>query len=856
MAATTPCPQGSQNPVFDTVKCDVPCIFPIPFVDWLRDDSIPQAPADISDCPTFPIPLPNPEPLCPTIVFNDNPQGGLAIVRVVPIGQENVTFSITKGECCDYAFNMLVDFPCPEVTASTDTAAIQAAISIGACSAVPYAKILITKLGDCSYDLGLDISLPCPETYVLPVLPQLLQVILPQFFNSIVPQLFNQFFATVQLPCPQLYGTQSDAEGQQAIRVSACTEQPYAKILITKSEGCSFNFGLDIGLPCPETYVLPILPQLLLNIVPQFVLNVLPQFLSTIQFPCPQVGATVTVKQKTPNPQDPSTGSQVSITGPTCSPQFNFDLVIPCPQLAATVKVKQKTPNPQDPQGGGSQVSVTGDPCSPQFNFDLVLPCPQLAATIKVKQKTPNPQNPQGGSQVSVTGDACSPQFNFDLVLPCPQLAATITVKQKTSNPQGPQGSDSQVSVTGDPCSPQFNFDLVVPCPQISATVTVKQKLDDADNPQGPQGTTTGSSVAVSGDACTPQFSFDLVVPCPQLKAAVVVHQVSTGPATLGPGSFGGAQGSQTYYPFRTPGTPGSVTVTGPYCAPQFDFDLLVPCPQISATIKVTAVSGAQGSQGGQGGQSNGSGVTVTGPSCAPQFAFNIELPPGAAGAPGPQGSVGGRGPLGLIGPIGPIGPVGPIGPTGPNGIPGTPGIPGYNGIPGYDGTPGYPGYDGEPGAQGTPGGAGPQGTPGPKGPPGEYGPPGYPGPPGPAGKSCSCCPQSTTPVPPAPMTVGDQFNPYALTSEEIDESLLKFLDSSFLESLSGTQGGRGPQGGVGRQGPPGPSSTDLFHGLSIPTLSDFQSWLSTLYYSTDQNSLVYKDGTGSLFRIAMEAIT
>lgn len=105
-------------------------------------------------------------------------------------------------------------------------------------------------------------------------------------------------------------------------------------------------------------------------------------------------------------------------------------------------------------------------------------------------------------------------------------------------------------------------------------------------------------------------------------------------------------------------------------------------------------------------------------------------------------------------------------------------------------------------------------------------------------------------------MILGDQFNPYTPTSEEIDESLLKFLDSSFLESLSGTQGGRGPQGGIGRQGPPGPSSTDLFHGLSIPTLSDFQSWLSTLYYSTDQNSLVYKDGTGSLFRIAMEAIT
>jgi hypothetical protein len=105
-------------------------------------------------------------------------------------------------------------------------------------------------------------------------------------------------------------------------------------------------------------------------------------------------------------------------------------------------------------------------------------------------------------------------------------------------------------------------------------------------------------------------------------------------------------------------------------------------------------------------------------------------------------------------------------------------------------------------------------------------------------------------------MTLGDQFNPYMPDSEAIDESLLKFLDSSFLESLSGTQGSRGPQGGLGRQGPPGPSAADPFHGLAIPVLSDFQAWLSTLYYSADQNSLVYKDGTGSLFRIAMEAIT
>ena len=57
MAPTTQCPQGSQDPVFDIVKCDVPCIFPIPTDDWLVNPQVPQAPDDIADCPAVPIVL-------------------------------------------------------------------------------------------------------------------------------------------------------------------------------------------------------------------------------------------------------------------------------------------------------------------------------------------------------------------------------------------------------------------------------------------------------------------------------------------------------------------------------------------------------------------------------------------------------------------------------------------------------------------------------------------------------------------------------------------------------------------------------------------------------------------------------
>ena len=61
------CPQGSQDPVFDTIKCNVPCIFPITGDPWIDDDTVVDPPADINDCPLLPPALPPPEIPCPEI---------------------------------------------------------------------------------------------------------------------------------------------------------------------------------------------------------------------------------------------------------------------------------------------------------------------------------------------------------------------------------------------------------------------------------------------------------------------------------------------------------------------------------------------------------------------------------------------------------------------------------------------------------------------------------------------------------------------------------------------------------------------------------------------------------------------
>ena len=124
MAPTTQCPQGPQDPVFDIVKCDVPCIFPIPDGPWISNPQVPPAPDDISDCPIIPVVLLPPDPLCPVITFDNqsagnpqNPQGSqgeFAVqTRVVPVGEEKATVTLTKGDCCDYDIDLDIDFPCP-----------------------------------------------------------------------------------------------------------------------------------------------------------------------------------------------------------------------------------------------------------------------------------------------------------------------------------------------------------------------------------------------------------------------------------------------------------------------------------------------------------------------------------------------------------------------------------------------------------------------------------------------------------------------------------------------------------------------------------------------------------------------
>ena len=97
-----------------------------------------------------------------------------------------------------------------------------------------------------------------------------------------------------------------------------------------------------------------------------------------------------------------------------------------------------------------------------------------------------------------------------------------------------------------------------------------------------------------------------------------------------------------------------------------------------------------------------------------------------------------------------------------------------------------------------------------------------------------------TTTVPTS-ITLGDKFNPYI---EKLQESPkydpAKHVDNSFIESLI-----RPTDWAYDEQG-----------GLKIAEISDGQALNGSLYYSTTQKALMYKDTTGKLFQLTLKELT
>jgi hypothetical protein len=163
LSATTPCPQGSQIPVFNVAKCDVPCIFPIPLEDWLSDTVIPNAPDAIADCFASPIPLPPPDPLCPSITFYGSDVGGEVPIRFVDPAEAGVYFAVVKTDCCGFDLQLRIDAPCPQLEPLNAVTSLSSSSPEIPCTDEPYAKMLVVAdpYDLCRYQLGVDFRFPC-----------------------------------------------------------------------------------------------------------------------------------------------------------------------------------------------------------------------------------------------------------------------------------------------------------------------------------------------------------------------------------------------------------------------------------------------------------------------------------------------------------------------------------------------------------------------------------------------------------------------------------------------------------------------------------------------------------------------
>lgn len=162
MSETTPCPQGPQEPVFDTQRCDVPCIFPIPEEDWFDDPTIPEPPEPVSDCFDVTVRMPAPDPFCPSITFFGSPNGGDVPVRFVPFDAVGYRFEVIKSDCCSFDFQLELFAPCPQIRLADHEES--ESVSLPPCVEDPYGRVIVNKIENCIFELDLDVRFPCMET--------------------------------------------------------------------------------------------------------------------------------------------------------------------------------------------------------------------------------------------------------------------------------------------------------------------------------------------------------------------------------------------------------------------------------------------------------------------------------------------------------------------------------------------------------------------------------------------------------------------------------------------------------------------------------------------------------------------
>ena len=532
-------------PVFDTEKCDVAYVPPVP--DIALDPTINDPPGPINDCQEFvPPPLPAPPP-CPAITIGGGDDGG-SVVMNCDVTEPSVSFTITRSSCCSFDFALAIEIPCPDLYVGD--AAIEA-FKTDDFDAVPTISFDIVACpapyDGCAFEFQIDISVPifCPTLTVVSAEISTTDAASPPVLNFVVTKNAEDCSFDFEIEIVVPVGCPTFEVASAVIDTTDALSPPTISFTIVKPDpdACAFEFEIEIFVPvgCPT-------------------LEVASATIDTTDALSPPTISFTIVK---PDPD-------------VCAFDFEIEIFVPvgCPTLDVGTTSIETTDALSPPTISFTIVKPDPDVCAFEFNLEIVVPvgCPTLEVGTTSIETTDALSPPTIlFTIVKPDPDVCAFEFNLEIVVPvgCPTLEVGTTSIETTDALSPPTLVFTIVKPDPEVCAFEFNLEIVIPtCVDLEITTTEIETTDEDSPP-----TLLFTVTKPVPEDCAFEFVLEIVIPvC--VPFFTIDYTVATTSLYAAP--------TLTFTITKTPG-----------CVYEVVFDLVVPagCPNLgvgSAEIGTT----------------------------------------------------------------------------------------------------------------------------------------------------------------------------------------------------------------------------------------------------------------------------
>lgn len=244
----------SQDDVFEGSECDIDAVPRVPLGHMLQNNEVPEAPADIPDCPDVdfaPLPTEIPPPPCPSIEIV------LAEFEYFdpddPATEPTIEFTIVQGSCCDFDISLSMRIPssCPSIEPLDNEIPVEKEIPFVDGPSTLTFIFSFTKEPDCDFtlDVDIDVEVHCPA--ITPIITVTKAVgyglgTLAYIFTKDEESCDYDLDIEVDVPCGGMFPLGS----MTSIPVEF-SESPELLYGFTFGGGCDYSLGIEIGVPCP-----------------------------------------------------------------------------------------------------------------------------------------------------------------------------------------------------------------------------------------------------------------------------------------------------------------------------------------------------------------------------------------------------------------------------------------------------------------------------------------------------------------------------------------------------------------------------------------------------------------------------